>query len=67
MNLRVRQMVPVVASPSSPASAGKEKDAETGECRAVATSLLLGGSAETAALEEETEVDAGVDGYFWTA
>ena len=54
------------ASPSSPAPAGKEKDAETGGCRTVTVSPLLGGSAETIALEEETKVDAGVGGCFWT-
>ena len=56
-----------VASPFSPAPAGKEKDTETSGCRAVAALLLLDGSAETAALEEETEVDADVGGCFWMA
>ena len=55
------------ASPSSLAPAGKERDVETGGCRVVAASPLLGGSVEIVALEEETEVDAGVSGCFWTA
>ena len=60
-------MVSAAASPSSLAPASKERDVETDGCRVVAAFPLLGGSAETAALEEETEVDAGVGGCFWTA
>ena len=66
-NLRVRWTVSAVASPSSPAPTGKEKDVETDGCRAVAASPLLDGSAEMATLEEETKVDADVGGCFWTA
>ena len=55
------------ASPSLPAPAGKERDAETDEGHAVAAFLLLGGSAEVAAFEEETGADAGVGGRFWMA
>ena len=55
------------ASPSSLAPAGKESDAKTGGCHAVATAPLLGGSDEMAALEEEMEVDVGVGGCFWMA
>ena len=59
-------MASAAASPS-PAPAGKERDVETDGRHAVAASPLLGGSGETAALEEEMKVDAGIDGCFWTA
>ena len=67
MNLRGRRTVSAAASPSSLAPAEKERDVEPGGRHAVAASPLLGGSGETAALEEEMEVDAGVGGCFWTA
>ena len=65
MNLRVRRTAFVTASPSSLAPAGKERDVETDRCHAVAVFPFLDGSAEMAALEEETKVDAGVGGCFW--
>ena len=67
MNLRVRWTASAVASPSSLAPVGKERDVETDGRHVVAASPLLGGSGETAAPEEEMEVDAGIGGCFWTA
>ena len=56
-----------VAFPSLLASAGKETVVGTGGNHAMSAFLPLGGSAVTAALEEETEIDAGVGGCSWRA
>ena len=67
MNLREKLTASAVASPSSLAPVGKERDVETGGCHVVAASPLLSGNAKTAAPEAETEINAGVGGCSWMA
>ena len=55
------------ASPSLLVLAGKGIVVETDERHAVAASLPLGGSAATAAPEEEMETNAGIGGCSWMA
>ena len=67
MTLRGRRMAFAAASPSLPIPAGKESVVETDGYQATAASPPLGGSAVTAAPEEEMETDAGAGRCSWKA